>query len=327
MFVRIGDDPVSAPTIKELAVFPTLGNAWKDLGTALSIDDETLQSINKKSLNLVKKQRELFRAYLRSTRNPAWSDIINALVKIKKVDIARKVIDTFSLSSELLATALTQTSGKSNSARVEPDRGDLVPTSRTDVHPSYLSKLSKPRIQSDSGTLSAEVLTADTATVTPVSKRVSKTEVISLKKLGRSLFDPSKPQPKQPRLVSDDGGRASPVEETDSYLPMVERDSASLPPEGEGELLSVQMHFSSDPMGDSNSSISGGFSFRQEVRRSSEDNSPSSSDFHSAEETPLEEPGTYGEKIPKTYKGNQDSSKTHAHVSYAQCIYGIRDYL
>ena len=79
--------------------------------------------------------------------------------------------------------------------------------------------------------------------------------------------------------------------------------------------------------GDSNSSILGGFSFWQEVRRSSEDNSPSLSDFHSAEEAPLEEPGTYGEKIPKTYKGNQGSSKTHARVSYAQLIYGIRDYL
>ena len=231
------------------------------------------------------------------------------------------MIDTFNLSSQLLATALTKTSGKSISARVEPDTGDLVPTSRTDVQPSYLSKLSKPRIQSDSGTLSAEVLTADTVMVTPVSKRASKTEIISSKKLDRPLFDPSKSQSRQPRLVSDDGGRASPVEETDSYLLMVERDSVSLPPEGERELLSVQMHFSSDPMGDSNSSISGGFSFRQEVRRSSEDNSPSSSDFYS------EEPGTYGEKIPKTYKGNQDSSKTHAHVSYAQCIYGIRDYL
>ena len=81
---------LSSPTIKELAVFPTLGDAWEDLGTALSVDDETLQLINKKSPNLVKKQRKLFRAYLKTKPNPTWSDIINALVKIKKQDIVKE---------------------------------------------------------------------------------------------------------------------------------------------------------------------------------------------------------------------------------------------
>ena len=311
-------------------MFPSLGDAWEDLGAALSIDDETLQSINKKFPSLARKQRELFRAYLRSNPTPAWSDIIDALVKISKVDIARKVVDTFSLSSELLTTSMAQTSEKSSRPssslavhRVEPDTAGLAPArvSKTDMHSSKSSSSGQPsskprRIKSDGG---AEISTADTATVTPASKRVSRTEVLSSKKLDRPLFvDPGKPRPGQPRLVSDDGGRASPVEETDSHFSVAERDSMSSPPEGERELLSVQMHFSSDPMGDSNSSLSGGHSFRQEVRRSAKDTSPSSSDdFHSAEEAPLDEPDTSHEKATKnSYKSHEVESRSHAHVSH-----------
>ena len=283
-FNSIGDEPVSSPTIRELATFPTLGDAWEDLGVALSIDEETLHSINKKFPNLVKKQRELFRVYLKSSPNPAWRDIINALVKIKKENIARKVIDTFNLSSKLLATALTHTSGtsirmsSSLEARIEPDTGELLPARvrRTDMH-SSLSKSSSPfpmpRIESD--------------TVTPMPKRVSKTEILPLKK---SAFDSSRPQPKQPRLVSDDG-----FEETDSYFPVVERDSStSLQPDDEGELKSIPTPFDSDPIRDreGRSSILGSDreqSFRKEDQQPSEKSSSSSTDnFLSAEETPLD---------------------------------------
>ena len=308
--IPVGDEPISAPTIKELAVFPTLGDAWEGLGTALSIDDETLRSINKKSPNLVKKQRELFRAYLKTNPNPTWSDIINALVKIKKEDIARKVIDTFNLSPELLDTALTQTSGKSISSiavhRVEPDTAQLVPVrvSKTEVHSLASSSsgkpIAKPRIESDDGaTLLTEVLTADTANV---STRVSRTEILSSKKLDRPIFDSNRPRPKQPRLVSDDG-----VEETDSYFPVVERDSASSPPDDDGELKSIPTPFGSDPIGDSevHSSISTSdreFSFRKGSELSPEENSPSSDDFHSAEETPLD---TTDERTTESDKNQQ----------------------
>ena len=46
---NLGDEHISSPTTRELAVFPSLGDAWEDLGVALSIDDDTLQSIDKKS--------------------------------------------------------------------------------------------------------------------------------------------------------------------------------------------------------------------------------------------------------------------------------------
>ena len=304
-----GDEPVSSPTIRELAVFPSLGDAWKDIGTALSIDNETLQSINEKSSNLVKKQKELFRAYLKSNPNPTWSDIINALVKIRKDDIARKVIDTFNLSPKLLATTQTQMSGKSVSSslamsRVKPDTAELEPArvSKTEVHPSIVVKphssgkpFPKSRIESDYGTtLSAEDLSADKATVTPVPKRVSRTEIHSSKKFDRRR--------KQPRLVSDDG-----IEETDSYFPVVERNSESSPSVDEGELKSIPTPFGSDPIKDKDgrSSISGSnreLSFRKESEPSSpKENSPSSDDFHSAEETPLDtratEPDEYQQLV------------------------------
>ena len=328
VFIPVGDEPVSSPTIRELAVFPSLGDAWENLGAALSIDDETLKSINKKSSNLARKQRDLFRAYLKSNPTPAWSDIIDALVKISKVDIARKVVDTFNLSSELLATSLSQTSEKPSRPsgslavhRVEPDTAGLAPArvSKTDVHSSKSSTSGQPspkprRIESDGG---AEISTTDMAAVTPASKRVSRTEVLSSKKLDRPRFvDPSKPQPGQPRLVSDDGGRASPVEETDSHFSVVERDSTSSPPEGERELLSVQMHFSSDPMSDrvepSSDSIS------KEARRSSgrSSNSPTSDDFLSAEESPLDTTDT------KTVDGSHPLIP-HGQSQVSRANYGI----
>ena len=317
LIIHVGDEPISAPTIKELAVFPSLGDAWEDLGTALFIDKEALQSINKKCPSLVRKQRELFRAYLRTNPNPTWSDIINALVKINKEDIARKVIDTFNLASELLVVAQKsiRTSSSIAACRVEPDTAQLVPAqvSKTEVHSSTLVKssssvkpLPKHRIESDDGGILSARVTADSATITPFT-RISKTEIFSPKKLDQPLFDPSEPQPKQPRIVSDDGGGTSPVEETDSYLQMVERDSASLPPDDEKELKSIQIHFNSDPMGDrvaiehSSASVSDREqSLSRRERQSSEDKSPSSDDFHSAEETPLD---TTSEK--DSHKGHQ----------------------
>ena len=97
----------------------------------------------------MKKQKELFRAYLKSNPNPTWSDIIDALVKIGKEDIARKVVDTFNLSPKLLATAVSQTPGKSvrptsslAKSRVEPDTAELEPArvSKTEVHSSVVVK-------------------------------------------------------------------------------------------------------------------------------------------------------------------------------------------
>ena len=303
VFLHVGDEPVSAPTIKELAVFPSLGDAWEDLGVALSINEETLQSINKKSPNLVRKQRELFRAYLKTNPSPTWSDIVNALVKISKEDIARKVVDTFNLSSELLGTALAQKSIKTSSSlatrRVEPDTAEPIPArvSKTEVHSSKSLSSDKPfqkhQIESDDGVVLSARVTADSATVTPTFTRISKTEVFSPKKFNRPLFDPSKPQLKQPRVVSDDGGGASPVEETDNHLQTVERDSASLPPDEERELKSIHTHFSSDPISDMIEHGSVSVSDREQSvskveRQPSDENSPSSDDFHSAEETPLD---------------------------------------
>ena len=76
----------------------------EDLGRALSIDDQTIQAINQKFPTAVKKQKEVFRAYLKTCPHPNWNDIINALEMIGKGDIAQQVIDTFELPQELLAT-------------------------------------------------------------------------------------------------------------------------------------------------------------------------------------------------------------------------------
>ena len=312
--IYAGEEHISSPTIRELAVFPTLGDAWKNLGTALSIDDQTLQLINRNFPSLIKKQRELFRAYLNANPSPTWRDIIDALVKIGKQDIARKVIDTFDLSQELLAMAAQKSIGTGSllTSRVESDIGHLVPArlSKTEVLSSTLvSPLgsgkpqakphAKRQIVSDDGAALSAEATVDIATPT-TSTRLSKTERFSPKNVGHPHFDSSIPPPKsRARIVSDDG-KSSPAKDTDNQFQMV---SMSLPPY-ERKFETTQMPVGSDSIDGgqvhSSISISDGELIISEDRQLSEDNSLSSGDFHSAEEAPLE--STYEKRTERQHQ-------------------------
>lgn len=92
-----------------MTVFPLLEDSLEDLGRALSIDDQTIQKINQNFSTAVKKQKEVFRAYLKTCLCPTWSDVINALATIGKADIAQQVIETFELPQELIATRKSST--------------------------------------------------------------------------------------------------------------------------------------------------------------------------------------------------------------------------
>ena len=92
---------------------------------------------------------------------------------------------------------------------------------------------------------------------------------------------------------------------------MVERSSESSPSVNEGELKSILIPFGSDPMKDKDgrSSISGNdreLSFRKESEPSSpKENSPSSDDFHSAEEMmPLDTRTTESAKYQQVVFGS-----------------------
>ena len=103
----VGNEQLPPPTIRELAIFPLLEDSLEDLGRALSIDEQTIRAINENSSTAVKNQKEVFRAYLKTCRQPTWSDIVNALETIGKGDIAQQVIDTFELPQELLRNKST----------------------------------------------------------------------------------------------------------------------------------------------------------------------------------------------------------------------------
>ena len=122
------------PTIKELAVFPLLDDVWEDLGRALSIDDQTLQLINQKFSTPIKKQKELFRTYLKNCLCPTWSDIIQALVKIGKYNVAKDVVDTFLLPQELLRTAKELKEPIDLSTKSATDMVDFDVPARIELH-------------------------------------------------------------------------------------------------------------------------------------------------------------------------------------------------
>ena len=94
---------IPTPTISDLAVFPVLGEVWIDLGRLL-IDEATLQSINLKESTPVKKQKALFRTFIKRSPPLSWREILRALLRINKGDLAKKVVDTFELPPELLST-------------------------------------------------------------------------------------------------------------------------------------------------------------------------------------------------------------------------------
>ena len=219
---------VAPPTIQDLATFPELGDAWEDFGRALFIDDKTLQSIKYKFPTSVRKQKELFRAYLKTCLSPNWADIINALVLIGKEGMARQAIDVLELPQELLATA---------------------------------------RKFINSGSTSASV-------------RVSKTEILSAKSSCLPGSDKSLPKP---RIVSDDGA-APPA----SQIDQVEQLSSPLPAKSKTALIPVRSDFI-----DGRQAFSGNISVSDREsnkdKQSSENISLSSDDFHSAEETPLDD--------------------------------------
>ena len=101
--INIGEKFPPPPTIRDLAILPELDDCWRDLGRALSIDVKTIHSINKKFSTSVKKQKELFRAYLRTSPSPSWRDILLALIRIGKLDFAKKVFETFDLPQRFLS--------------------------------------------------------------------------------------------------------------------------------------------------------------------------------------------------------------------------------
>ena len=298
----VGDEQmgVPPPTIRDLATFPLLEDALEEFGRALSIDQKSFQSIKHKFPTPVKQQKELFRTYLKTNLNPNWTDIINALVTIGMQSIARQVVDTLELPQELLATGGTtvpastprvskteihayKPAGRSDSdksipkSRVVSDNG----AGRSDSDKS----IPKSRVVSDDGAI---LLTEEN--IKPAApatfSRVSKTEILTStsKGAGHHLSDFSKPLIRS-RVVSDSGM----MEETDSHFESREPSALFSPIERRlkrGHLESDSGQIFSDTNNASDSD--GEISLDGEDKQSSKNSSFSSSEFHSAEETPLD---------------------------------------
>ena len=161
---------LSPPSTGELATLPLLGGeAWKEVGKLLSIDDLTIQLIDRKFSTPIKKQKELFRTYLKKSSSPSWEDVLYALVKIGKRDVAKQIIETYDLPQGLLSdvanslpvhsasstaggasvasvdtgisTATANTTAVTNSAEIEEVDGGTPLTDRSSREESHLDLL------------------------------------------------------------------------------------------------------------------------------------------------------------------------------------------
>ena len=316
----VGDEPVQMPppTIRDLATFPLLEDAWENFGRALSIDQQSLQSIKHKFPTPAKQQKELFRTYLKTNLNPNWTDIINALIAIGKEAIARQVIDTLELPQELLATAWKSVNLSASSAAVS---ASSMRVSKTEIH-SYKAVghsdsdklMQKSRVVSDDGAIS---LAEETIKPPPPAtfSRISKTEILTSvsQGVGHPHSDLGKPLIKS-RVVSDDGA----IEETDSHFESKEP-SSSLP------LIERRLkssHLESDSgqtFGDTNNPSESDGESNVDKQSSENNNSFSSDDFHSAEETPLD--------VSEKSNIEHDNLITQSHVSHSTILKTSHDKL
>ena len=265
--------------MRDLATFPSLEDAWEQLGRALSLDQQSLQLIKHKFPTSAKQQKELFRTYLKTNLNPNWTDIINALVAIGKQAIARQVVDTLELPQEILATG-TDSSASSSGTAVPAS----VRVSKTEIH-AYKAvghsdsdkSMLKSRVVSDDGAISSQAEKTTTASVPATFSRISKTELLTSTSkgvVGHPRSNLSKPFTKS-RVVSDDGA----TEETDGQFESQEDPSSTSFPLTERRLKGSHLESDSGQI----------FDDPHEDKQSSESNhSFSSDDFHSAEETPVD---------------------------------------
>ena len=183
---------IPPPTIRDLMVFPELGDAWEDLGRSLSFDEQTLQSIKLSSSTPVKRQKQLFRTYLKVSSRPSWKDLVNALERIGKRDVAVKVVDEFELPQELLTA-------ENESLLMDP----FSKLGKSVVKSKGVSKTELHKLARDSGIYSpTNSLTKCMVDPDGVSDTTSKS-------------DTQRPQtaqiPAKPRVVADGEAKLSPL--------------------------------------------------------------------------------------------------------------------
>ena len=224
-FESTGDHDIPPPTKRDLVVFPELGDAWEDLGRSLSFDEQTLQLIKQNSSTPVKRQKQLFRTYLKISSRPSWRVLVNALYRIGKRDVAVKVVDEFQLPRELLRPANNRTSwidsGFYSSLEITSDTSQ-IPV-RAQPHDQVVSG-PNAKNNANSATLISDKQRPQTAQI-PVVIRAKPCAVadggagsspLSFQSRNHDLkFNQSKSKTSQvhvrtPRVVADGGGEQSP---------------------------------------------------------------------------------------------------------------------
>ena len=126
----------------ELGTLPLLGpTAWEDLAIYLSMDDLTVRLIDQKFSTPIKKQKELFRTYLKKCPNPSWKDVLLALIKIGKEEVAKNAVEIFDLPQDILAKV--QSTTEVHSLPADSTKG----TCEVDFSPVSSDRLSKTELQ------------------------------------------------------------------------------------------------------------------------------------------------------------------------------------
>ena len=85
------------PELKDLDVIELVN--WQGVGLELGVKDYELQTIQLDYHHHDDKKREMFRAWLRTSVNPNYDDVIKALEAVGERKVAQQLRDKFTSSS------------------------------------------------------------------------------------------------------------------------------------------------------------------------------------------------------------------------------------
>lgn len=324
---------IPTPTISDLAVFPALGEAWIDLGRELFIDKATLQSINLKESTPVKKQKALFRTCIKRSPPLSWREILHALLRINKGDLAKKVVDTFELPPELLSTTeevATATIPIKESAdsvtssvparvnktevlgRIRPDSGIYSPSSSTDFA-TYEKE--KPKTAQIPVKAESHVTANSKSEQSPlkIESRDHTSHVSQVKQTNKSLADSDISGGEKCLVVADDGSAPPPSDSIsgDKISYKCQQPMTAQIPIIQSELVGSSSSSKTKAYDSAPGSDGEGHYISEEDK---EDSLLSSDDFHSAEEIPLDEENE--NDIDDFTSPTCNSSKNHKDVLF-----------
>ena len=95
MSSKLFSETSACPEYQDLVTIPDIDMKWKELGTALMIDPQSLDAIEKKHTQSARRKRDLFRLAVKN--GVTWKQVIKGLSDVGLRDVARRVCTLYDI--------------------------------------------------------------------------------------------------------------------------------------------------------------------------------------------------------------------------------------